>query len=405
MLRRLYLWSKEKSDVIAQRIINFGHKLYGYASRLRNKTLRVALYRLSRILRNIATLWLHFPRLEVSRIVGNEGSIIYVGKGNDQSDHTDKLDILHALFPAGYEETELSRVAVWKLSHYVLDWMEQNNMVICRVSHFFPWYLPGKFAFDNPLRVNQMLPLEKMASITDFYSALGSRRIRRYIDRMLAENYSVKESRSIDKLRYFYEHMYLPTMQLRHDNRAVIAPFETLSAILENGGILLLLELDGKEVGGVLNISTKDGIFQGEFLGYLDASKDLLNRHIGMAQYWYSIKHAIDIHSKAFNLMASVAWVSNGVFFYKQGWGAWTFAEGYVNEKILFRTNNLTPEWCKHINKLGFITEVNGKFLRVYLEAPEDSLKDAFEDALRNGLNGIQVVTENGHQNYFDPPP
>ncbi len=404
MLRHLYLALKTRSNIVVRHLINLAYQLYEYSFGVKSHILRASICHLASFTLITGTFWLHFPRLEAVRICDEQCSLIYVGKDDDENDGTDKLDILQALFPKGYRETDLGRVAVWKLADYSQQWLQENDLVVSRVSRFFPWQIPANYAFDNPLRVNQIVRLNNINSIEDFMSSLDNKKYRQYVHQMLDEHYTTRFTHSLDDLQYFYQHMYLPTTQLRHGKFAVVAPFEALKKVMDRGGVLMMLELEGQEVGGALCLLTRQGDFQGEFLGYLDGSEALVKRHVGLALYWYSIKYAIEQHASAFNFMASVAWVSNGVFFYKQRWGAKVSPEPYVGEKILVRANTLSPFWREHLNQVGFITEADEGFLRVYLDLEEAASESAYECAVKNGLVGIQVVRSGQHQNYLKLP-
>jgi len=101
--------------------------------------------------------------------------------------------------------------------------------------------------------------------------------------------------------------------------------------------------------------------------------------------------------------MESVAWISNGVFYHKQQWGARPQADPYAHEQLLFRADRLSPEWRHKLNKIGFITVAKNRYFQVCIANSEPEYSDAaaVSSALKHGLEGIFKIEE-GQAHIYD---
>jgi regulator of replication initiation timing len=336
--------------------------------------------------------FLQFPRLEVTRIASDAGSIIYVG---NQDSYMNTL--LRVLFPEGYDQTSLERIAVWKLPKETNNWLQNDDLVLTKTSRIFPWHPKTKYSFTNAVSVYQILSLEK--PFDELFSGGENKRLRHQIQRMLRENYQYRISHDEADLHYFYDQIYVPTAHKRHGERAIIMSYDAIKELFQNG-FLVCLSLDNQIVSIDLCV-LKDSMVHDLLGGVLDGDEKWMERAVGIAAYYYVIKTANDLGAKSVNFLASFACVSDGIFQVKQRWGSRVHPFPHVNSTLRIHANQITDLWRTRVNEIGFITSHEERFLRVYLDSPDLLIEDGVRLARKNGLDGIQVVDEKGRQNYF----
>jgi hypothetical protein len=394
MLRPLYRQIKSIFNRIIQQVINRSYWIAENAEGIQIPIFRQALKDMAKTIGNIGHFLLQFPRMDAVMVTGDIGSVVYVGDSD-----TYKLSLLKALFGDDYKEESLGRIAMWKLATYNNEWLKGNDIIIIRVTRFFPWRIRAPYYVENPLRVYQMISLDKPPE--DMLAGKRNKNLREAVNRLRKVNITTRISHSMDDLRFFYDNMYVPTMHSRHADRTVITPYQTAERQYKNG-YLWFLSLDGHEVAGSLcYVSADNNIFTGSFLGYLDGNTQFLKQDLGTALYWYSMQQAREKGVKMINLLESVAWVSNGVYNYKQKWGAKPHTDPYNHEKILLSTNQLSDEWRLRLNNIGFLASKQEKYMRVYFDEPESSMDGLLEDARTHGLDGVQFVTRDSRKDFL----
>lgn len=388
MKKQVYYATMHQIKRTGQRLVNIGHTWADYSYRFENAHLQTSIQKLSKAISNSGKLVVDFPRLDMSIVSGEEGKIVYFG-----SDDSIRLNALGALFPHGFQETRLARIALWNLHDAVQHWLEDADLVVCHVSHLFPGIAPAPIAFDNPVRVQQIVPLR--SSLDEL---LKGRTIRKKINRYLRQDYRGWLSNAQNDFDHFYHRMYLPSARRRFGTKCVVQPYTLLLSQFRSGS-LLFLSLDGETVGGSL-VHLQNGTWFDRYSGFLDGEPEMLQRGVSIILYWYSLKLAIERGAARANFIDSNAWCSDGVFEHKRSWGAVVHEDPHMFGKLLFRAKQLSPIWQDKLNKIGFLTQTERGFLRVYHQhdchTPND-IDARLAHAAHTGLQGVRLLSPNEH--------
>ena len=129
-------------------------------------------------------------------------------------------------------------------------------------------------------------------------------------------------TKSADAIRDFYASMYLPTIQSRHGDSALIAPFEDVEKALDAGHCeLLQISKDGQAIGGVL-ILTDHSPPRLWLCGVRDAKPDHWKAGALAGVYLFSSQHLAKSGATTMALGGTRAFLSDGILFYKSKWGA-----------------------------------------------------------------------------------
>jgi Acetyltransferase (GNAT) domain len=391
MIHRFFVEAKKRLNMLVQEIINRCHDLVDNVDTIQNPTLRAFVQSTATRTADACQLFTQFPRMDAIRAEGSLGHVIYVGE-ND----TFKVLLLETLFPDGYSETDLGRVSLLKLADLTQNWLQENDLVVCRVSNFFPWRIPATYAFSNPMWIEQVLRLSKTAD--ELLEGSHMRYLRREVRRVQKHNIQVRFSHSPEDLELFYHRMYVPTAQQRHQKRAIIMPYHYYEDLFRVG-FILFLSLDGQDIAANF-CKIKDGTFYFSSMGLMDGNQEWLKYEVNVALYWYGIQHAFEVGVQNANLGTSRAWVHDGVFQFKSQWYPGIHPVHYHRDQLLVRANNLSPEWQERLNQIGFITCDGNQYLRVFIDCARPSMDEARAQAAKNGLDGIQIITPGQHENY-----
>ncbi len=388
MKKHVYYATMHQVKRAGQGIVNIGHTLTDRSYRFENARLQASIQQLSMAISNSGKLLVDFPRLDASVISGEEGKVIYFGP-----DDSVKLNVLETLFPHGFQDSKLTRVALWNLRDAMQQWLPETDLVVCHVSRLFPGTVPAPIAFDNPIRIHQVVPLR--SSLDEL---LKGRTIRKKLNRHLRQDHRGWLSNAQNDFDHFYYRMYLPSAQRRFGPKCVVQPYESLLSWFRRGA-LLSVSLDGETVAGSL-IQPQNGIWFDRYSGFLDGKPEILQLGVSVILYWYSLMLAIEHGARQANFIDSNAWCSDGVFEHKRSWGAVVQEDPYTIGKLLFRAEKLSPTWQEKLNKIGFLTQTEQGFLYVYHQedhhAPND-IHARLERAAHMGLQGVRLISPNGY--------
>lgn len=382
---RVYLW--------LEAIQSWSHSLDQRVESVRQPALQRLLKRLALETGNVALFLLQFPRLDVTLLTGEAGRIVYVGEADGFM-----LTLAQNLFPDGYEKISLGRIEVWKLPRQTHHWLNEYDLVLNKVSQFFPWQPRTNYTFANPVSVYQVLPLDK--PFDELLAGGENRRLRKETHRMRRENFTCTISHEEADLRYFYERIYLPTAYKRYGEKASVMPYDAVKDLFQQG-FLVCLWLDNQVVS--MDICTfKDGVVHDMLGGILDGDSCWMERDAGIAAYWYVIKTAYDLGAKLVNFKVSLAWISDGVFHFKQRWGCHVVPYPHMNSMLLVHANQLTDVWRTRLNEIGFITRQAAQCLLVQIDSPNTTIESVIAEARKNGLDGVQLIRARCSQNFYE---
>ena len=183
----------------------------------------------------------------------------------------------------------------------------------------------------------------------------------------------------------------------RHSLLALVTPYQDLwRRWFARGGLIQIIR-HNEPVAGLLCYIANGTCFAIES-GVLEADPLLFQQEIQSIIRWHTIAWAHAQGVPAFDLGGSHAWRSNGPFISKRRWGAQVTRRKRTHAAWTFLAEKLSPALRDHINRLGFITEVDTKFYGVWLNecaaaAPESDLQPEHTEALEQGLSGLVTIS------------
>lgn len=353
------------------------------------------------LLLKLASWWANAGRVIVNemrllkkRWIGREWSVTYIGNGKNSE------LICGFLFPNAAEEVESRHIFLWKVPALVRKQVAQGDLVICELNRIIRLSAGSgiDISFTTPQLIQQV--------IDDFDRPLDQTMMsfqhptRQRIRKLRMQGYSYEASHSDQEFDWFYHRMYIPYTKERHTGQSmVLCDYDFLKRLF-NKGALILIKKDGEPVaGGIRYLEGHTCIAY--IMGVLDGRFDLVKQGCNVALGWFGMQWAHQQGARRYNMGSSFPLTANGPFNFKRQWGTRVYPEKGNNEQWSFLGRNLSERMCAHLNRLGLITEIAGKYYQVLLSGPsepvdEEKLADQLHHASRSGLAGIAVIYPGG---------
>lgn len=226
-----------------------------------------------------------------------------------------------------------------------------------RIVRSWQAYLPrlrgviGKTSFDLGIA---LIPNRYEASLRGVYSYRGTKNVRQETgvsapwDEM-ARCWRNKEqtARKIRKFGLqprvshqpedfdlFYHQMFLPHVRHQFGNRAYIDSYEEMKPWFDQGFMLLVMEGETPIAGGLCSIAGDTLVFHRT--GVLHGDLEHAKKGAQAAMYYFMLSHAKEKNLKKVNLLLSHAFVHDGVYHHKAGWGAGASPDDKAAQCLLY---------------------------------------------------------------------
>lgn len=344
---------------------------------------------IARYVGDISWLLRAFPRLPAYKLIGTDWTIIFVGT-------EPSLEEIRALFFEEARQQELGRVALWKLSAQSQHWLaEGTDLVVCELSRIHPNRPQAPITFTVPTWIQQVLAIPE--PLESLIAGRNRKNLRHRINRAQKAGFSYRLSQTKADFDHFYYDMYLPFVKSRHGDLALVTPYQDQYQRWFTRGGLIMVTQHGKPVAGSLCYVAGQTCYTIE-TGILGTDSRLFEQGINTFRIWCVMAWGHKQGAKTFDMGGTHAWRSNGPFTFKQGWGAMVVRRKRIFGTWTFLAQNLSPVLQEHINKLGFISEIDGKFCRLLLSTDPTSIAETKVDkdpltATDQGLDRVAVIS------------
>jgi len=223
--------------------------------------------------------------------------------------------------------------------------------------------------------------------------------VRHNLNRAQKSDFSWYFSQTKEDFDIFYYNMYLPYIKERHGQRALVASYQDQWHRWFSKGGLVVITQNKRPVGGLICYIKGNICFAVE-VGVLNSDPDLLKQGIKISADWFAINWAYQQGAKIYDMGGTRSWCSDGVFTAKSRWRSKVIRRKRIYGSLTFLVQNPSPSLQEYINKLAFISEIDGKFRVVRIESAPNSITDANVDKelstiKKQGLDGLVVVSAN----------
>ena len=212
---------------------------------------------------------------------------------------------------------KIKNLHIWNISKKFSETPSDIDAVFINCDRFYSDYLQKQELTIIPELISMTLdvsePFEKIFNGFNKSAKEEIRRIKRY-------KYEYEVYQDLDKLKLFYNHMYMPYTYLRHGKLAICANFYTIRHLFERGSKLMFVKLDNEYVFGSLFFIKKDTII-GTHAGIMDGQIDCFKKNISAASYYFSILWAKENGARFLDFGTCRPFLNDGLFKYKKKWG------------------------------------------------------------------------------------
>jgi hypothetical protein len=316
-------------------LLAVGHKVWDRmewgASPLVERALIPRLYELKDLMHPLVK-----PHLDVYELQGQgKGSpltVTYVGLDYG------KAYLKSAMFSEEPEEIAKEPASVWHPDE--VAYAPDSDIVIVAASARLIRRLPRQNAIILPLYVDHLLDIRE--DWGDVEKRLRrSRSIRSEFTSLQKYDYTYEISHDDRDFEIHYHTMYLPTMEKRHGEAAVVVSKEEAQQHFRRG-CLFFVKRDGKIVAGCLCRA------QGEkvrfiYLGIANADEQLMKEGVIGAMNVLRLRWANQVGYKTVDLLGCPPYLHMGVFQYKRKWGTTVSIPSRLHERVWFRFQRDTP--------------------------------------------------------------
>jgi hypothetical protein len=192
--------------------------------------------------------------------------------------------------------------------------------------------------------------------------------------------------------------MYIPYINKRYHDRAIIHLYEEQREVFEKRGQLLCVKYQDTPIAACLGTLRRyDKTFSALLLGVDQEHVHSVKQDVIMALYWHVISWAHANHMHVVDFGRTRARLTDGVFEFKRRWGMQFERDTTTHTMWTFIGKNLPSSLIRHLNELALIAAVGKEYRCVVFAYGETSLSDKElaqreKIAAQAGLGGLLEV-------------
>lgn len=146
--------------------------------------------------------------------------------------------------------------------------------------------------------------------------------------------FSCRVSNDVKDFNLFYTQMHIPHVQKRFQDLADIDSYHSMKTYFQRGFLLVIEEAD-KAIAGVLCNIENDTLFFRR-TGVLDGNDEYIKRGASSAQYYFTLKYALEHGIPKVDFMRSRPFFDDGVYLTKREWGAEVYLDNEATTSVFF---------------------------------------------------------------------
>ena len=267
-----------------------------------------------------------------------------------------------------------------------------------------------------------LLPHRNEPALRGVYSYRGTQSVRQIVDISgswdeIVRRFSNRNVRTPRRIRQFgleyrvsndaadldtfYHKMYLPHVR-KFGAGVVVDSYADMKSWFSQGFLVLVIESGKPIVGGLCHPEGETLVFQK--IGVLDGDLDQLPKGAQSAAYYFVLQHAKDRGFKRVSFMYSPAFLKDGIFSHKAGWGAVASRYEKATSSLLYFLPSDNPKAIFFLSRNPVIVAGDDGTLDAvtgYGGSPED-LAAATDEMLRSqplaGVRRLIVHSASGVQ-------
>lgn len=339
-----------------------------------------------KILKTFLSLLLYRPYVDIYLLKGINNNIsntelLIAFAGNIlEINYISKL-----VYNGNAEIKRIGRGFIWDVESKIKTLYPDVSLIIIEIHKLFSNFMSRRGYFSIPKWINSELNLREFRKSDSVKSDI--RRIKKF-------NYAYEITNSLDKIKYFYNEMYLPYLTKVYGNLARIRSLNYVKKLTFKGA-LLLVKRGNEYISGLSHIVHKDRLSLC-FIGVKDANPNYIREGGVSAAYYYSLLSAQRQQFSKMGFGLVRPFLNDGLLRYKKKW----------NVKIVFDTQ-ATSEFAFKFLKFNEISHnflINNPFifknknsLKALILFKDKMSNEIIKDILKNnfipGIDELFIIT------------
>ncbi|MFC1812360.1 hypothetical protein ACFL03_06670 [Thermodesulfobacteriota bacterium] len=221
--------------------------------------------------------------------------------------------LLDQLFTSETKTDRRARIPIWKIPS--ID-RSQANMVLIEADQCFDRFMTRRGFLAIPewilFSMDISMPVDKILKSAKKGHANNLRLIKKH-------QFQYEVVRDREKLRFFYDEMYLPYITGRYGRLTLLAPFEQMENLMHRGKLLLVKNETEYVSGMLIHHETSPPLIC--YLGVRGGRKAYVKQGAISALYLYTILWAKEQGYRELDFGHCRPLLTDGVLWYKKKWG------------------------------------------------------------------------------------
>lgn len=224
---------------------------------------------------------------------------------------------------------------------------------------------------------------------------------RRFYNKMDKKpTFSYRVSKDLKDFDHFYHEMHVPHIQKQFEELAELDSYERMKDVFLNG-FLLLIEEKNVAVAGVLCTIDND-VLVFRRTGVLNGDEEYVKRGASSAQYYFTLKFALEHGIPKIDLMRSRPFFNDGVYNTKRKWGATVYPDDEAGSWVYYFIPRYSDKMANFFEINPLIINIENKMYGLvgwgHKDPPskkdEKKLNDKYYSPGLDGLILIQPYSE-----------
>ncbi|MFT4825794.1 MAG: hypothetical protein ACJAUG_002268 [Halioglobus sp.] len=293
-----------------------------------------------------------------------------------------KVYITQLAFSGVTNETSLGKLYLWNILYAL--WRNTHDCALAIIegeqAHQFLYQHRGDYYVPSWIWSSVPIPLKP-----------SSKGAKEDLRRIRKNGLTYQLSNDPGDLLDFYDNIYLPTIQARHENTAVFSSFDEITDVMSKGdNCLLLVKHEEKTVAGVI-ILMRD--VPRLWLGGIRDSNDAYRRMGAVgATYFFPAMYLSDQGYQQMDLGRSRSFFNDGVFRYKSKWDHRLFA--FDKDGLILKVLNTSDAAAGFLCSQPFACIEQGELnAAIFVDTLSDSSAESQKEIdMLSNLDGLAAV-------------
>ena len=191
------------------------------------------------------------------------------------------------------------------------------DFLIIRSDVFFQRYLKKKGFIIIPEYVS--FHLDITSSLEEILKR-ASPDVCQDIEKAKRTKYEYEIRDDLDTFRFFYDHMYVPFIKWKHEEKGRIVSFATICHLAARGAKLLILTHNTQRIFGGIFLK-ENTIMRTYYAGLMNGKFSHIHNGIMSLSYYYMIKIAKKLECKSIDFGTAPPLTNDGLYLFKKKWG------------------------------------------------------------------------------------